>query len=152
MHPDGYFALVLEEPARELLLREFLTLREPIAHHCTVRYGTQSPLDLPPAFSATDIGRLFSLKVIGRVCRPDRGVEAVVVGLVDERGEVLQSGFSENDVPHITIATDGVAEPVIVNEVLREGFSALDGPVLLAKLEHTRASSKKASALQAQRS
>lgn len=144
MHPDGYFALVLDEEARVLLTAHYATLPNPIAHHCTVRYGTQSTADLPTVFSSHDLGREFQLKVIGRLDRPDSGLEALVVALLLGDVQIMKNGFSENAIPHITVATDGSAEPVAVNDLLKEGYIEFDGPILKATLRHTRASSKAA--------
>ena len=65
MHPDGYFALVLDAASQHILRREYATLRHVIAHHCTVRYGSDRLSDLPPPFVPTDLGRMFQLRVIG---------------------------------------------------------------------------------------
>lgn len=142
MHPDGYFALVLDERSAALLRERFATLSYPIAHHCTVRYGTQNPADLPPLFSSKDLGRVFLLKVTGKARRADGGIEAVVVALVLGDGRVVEFGFTENTIPHVTVATDGVTEPVEVNALLEAGYEAIDGPILAATLEHTRVSSR----------
>jgi hypothetical protein len=142
MHPDGYFALVLDEPSAALLRERFATLPCVIAHHCTVRYGTKNPADLPPPFASDDLGRAFALKVTGRARRADGGVEAVVVALLLDDGRVLDDGFTENAIPHVTVATDGVAEPVEVNALLESGYEPIDGPILVTRLEHTRASSR----------
>jgi hypothetical protein len=136
VHADGYFALVLSDGSAALLLRSFATLARPIAHHCTVRYGTSDPADLPPPFSPADLGRTFALKVCGFRTRDDGGVQAAVVALVLEDGGIVERGFSVNDVPHVTIATDGVTEPVEANALLAGGFDPIDGPVLAATLVH----------------
>lgn len=141
MHPDGYFALVLDAGSVEVLTREFATLRQVIAHHCTVRYGTNRPEDLPQPFGMADVGRTFRLKVVGRASLEGK-LEAVVVALVLPDGKLLERGFSENTIPHVTVATDGIEEPVRANEVLAAGFVRVEGPWLEARLEHTRASSK----------
>lgn len=141
MHPDGYFALVLDEDSTALLKRDFATLEQVIAHHCTVRYGTKRPEDLPPVFEPGTVGQTFRLKVIG-VARLEGKVEAVAVALVLPNGTWLERGFSENAVPHVTVATDGVEEPARANELLEAGFERIDGPWLEARLEHTRVSGK----------
>ena len=141
MHPDGYFALVLDEESAERLKRDFATLGHVITHHCTVRYGTQRAEDLPAVFAASDVGQTFRLKVIG-LARLAGKVEAVAVALVLPDGTLLERGFSENAIPHVTVATDGVEEPARANEVLSSGFERIDGPMITARLEHTRASSK----------
>jgi hypothetical protein len=143
MHPDGYFALVLEPPSADTLRRSFLTLAYPIAHHCTVRYGTDRPGDLPSPFTANDLGRTFQLKVIG-YARAEGKIEAVAVALVLPDGTFLERGFTENAIPHVTVATDGVEEPAQANDLLGAGFVRMDGPLLEARLVHTRASSKDA--------
>jgi hypothetical protein len=140
MHPDGYFALVLDAASAEVLKRSFATLDHPIAHHCTVRYGSSCAADLPSPFAATDLGRTYRLKVIGHV-RLEGKVEAVAVALVLPDGKLLERGFSENAIPHVTVATDGVEEPARANDLLASGFARIDGPLLEARLEHTRASS-----------
>ncbi|MDI3287216.1 hypothetical protein [Polyangium sp. 15x6] len=143
MHPDGYFALVLDPPSAEILRRRFCTLPRPIAHHCTLRYGTKNPADLPPPFTASDLGRAFTLAVTGYARRDDGGVEAVVVGLLLEDGRLLEQGFTENAIPHVTVATDGITEPATANDLLRAGYERIAGPLLLARLEHTWASSSR---------
>jgi hypothetical protein len=137
MHVDGYFALVLTEESSERLVQAFATLPRPIAHHCTVKYGTRDPADLPPAFTAADVGETFSLAIEGFKTRDDGGVEAVVVALVGADGRA----FSENAIPHVTVATDGVTEPAEANAMLLKGFDRVAGPTLTATLVHTRASS-----------
>ncbi len=141
MHPDGYFALVLLPESSERLKRAFATLSAPLAHHCTVRYGTCDPVDLPPAFSAADLGQVFTLAVVGEKTRADGGVQAVVVALLGPDGRVMDQAFSENAIPHVTVATDGVAEPAEANALLAGGFDRVEGPALTAILVHTRASS-----------
>lgn len=141
MHPEGYFALVLDAGSVEALKASYATLSHRIAHHCTVRYGTSRPADLPAPFRADDVGRTFRLKVVGWG-RLDGRVEAVVVALVLPDGTLLEDGFSENAIPHVTVATDGIEEAARANEVLAAGFVRVDGPFLTATLEHTRASSK----------
>jgi hypothetical protein len=136
MHPDGYFALVLDAPSKALLRARFATLGEPLAHHCTVRYGTRDPALLPPPFTAADLGATFTLAVIGFATRADGGVQAAAVALVLPDGRRLASGFSQNRVPHVTVATDGVTEPVEANALLEAGFAPLDGPLLEARLTH----------------
>jgi hypothetical protein len=129
-------------PASASLLRERLaTLPRPIAHHCTVRHGTRDPADLPAAFAPADLGEAFLLHVCGVATRADGGVEAAVVALVLRDGRRLSRGFTENPIPHITVATDGVAEPFEANALLAAGYLAIDGPTLEARLEHTWASS-----------
>lgn len=143
MHPDGYFALVLEPASAAMLRHSFATLAHPIGHHCTVRYGTNRLTDLPAPFGGRDIGKTFQMKIIG-YARAENKVEAVVVALVLPDGTLLERGFSENVIPHITVATDGVEEPARANDLLEAGFARIDGPTLDAKLEHTYASSKSA--------
>ena len=140
MHPDGYFALVLDTASREVLRNAYATLDHVITHHCTVRYGSNRPADLPSPFGEADLGQTFRLKVIGHV-KLEGKVETVAVGLVLPDGTLLERGFSENAIPHVTVATDGVEEPARANELLAAGFVRVDGPLLEARLEHTRASS-----------
>ena len=140
MHPDGYFALVLDEPSSALLVARLATLSAPLAHHCTVRYGTRDPADLPPPFGPADLGATFTLAVVGFATRGDGAVEAAVVALVLPDGRRLAAGFSQNRVPHVTVATDGVTEPVEANALLEAGFTAIDGPLLAARLMHVAAS------------
>ncbi|MRG93131.1 hypothetical protein [Polyangium spumosum] len=142
MHPDGYFALILDPSSAEILRRRFCTLPRPIAHHCTVRYGTKDPADLPPPFTESDLGRAFTLEVTGYARRQDGGVEAVVVGLLLADGTLVERGFTENAIPHVTVATDGLTEPATANDLLCAGFERIRGPLLLARLEHTWASSR----------
>jgi hypothetical protein len=138
MHPDGYFALVLDPGSRALVRARFATLPNPIAHHCTVRYGSCDPGDLPAVFSPADVGAVFLVQVVGFAARGD--VEAAVVALLLPDGRRVERGFSENAIPHVTVATDGVTEPVVANALLALGFEPLtDGPVLRATLVHTRA-------------
>jgi hypothetical protein len=140
MHPDGYFALVLTPTSKALLRRRFATLPRLYGHHCTVRYGTSDPADLPSRFQPSDLGRTFQLAVIGCATRADGGVQAVAVALVLPDGERVTRGFSQNRVPHVTVATDGVTEPHEANLLLELGFDPFDGPLFEATLTHTRAS------------
>lgn len=138
MHPDGYFALVLTPASSKALKAAFATLANPIAHHCTVRHGTADPAHLPAVFSPADVGRSFQLHVVGFAASP--GVEAVVVTLILPDGSRVERGFSQNAVPHVTVATDGEAEPVTANALLEGGFAAVEGgPVLTATLLHSHA-------------
>jgi hypothetical protein len=138
MHPSGYFALVLT-PEAAAELRALATLPSPVAHHCTVAHGTRDPADLPPAFSPADVGRRFRLLVRGFATRADGGVQAAAVALVLPDGQVLEAGFSTNPCPHVTVATDGVTEPVLANALLEGGFEPRDGPLLEATLLHSDA-------------
>ena len=104
-------------------------------------YGTQDPADLPRAFSAADLGGRFLLDVTGFKTREDGGVEAVVVALRRPDGRAVDQPFTENAIPHITVATDGVTEPAEANALLASGFAIVAGPTLTAVLVHTRASS-----------
>jgi len=138
VHPDGYFALVLTPASSARVEAALATLSNPIAHHCTVCHGTADPAHLPPIFSAADIGRSFQLHVVGFAAGP--GVEAVVVTLILPDGTRVERGFTQNAVPHVTLATDGEAEPFTANALLEEGFAAVDdGPVLTATLLHSHA-------------
>jgi hypothetical protein len=140
MHPDGYFALVLTPASAARLKATFATLANPISHHCTVRYGTSNPADLPDVFSPTDLGRAFQLEVVGFATRADGGVQAAVVALILPDGRRLERGFSQNTIPHVTVATDGITEPVSANALLESGFEPVRGNVVLeAVLLHTPA-------------
>lgn len=141
MHSDGYFALVLAPASASMLRQSFTTLAHSIAHHCTVRYGTDRPADLPYPFRAKDLGQRFLLRITGYGRAGDR-VEAVVVALVLPDGTLLERGFTENAIPHVTVATDGVEEPVRANDALESVYVRFNGPILEATLEHTRVSSK----------
>lgn len=135
MHPDGYYALVLTAESRGRLRSLYATLPKPIAHHCTVIYGTKDPADLPAAFSPNDLGREFSLKVIGT--KGDMGVQAVVVALLAADGSPVTKPFSKNAIPHITVATDGISEAFVSNALLAKGYDVVDGPSVIATLVHT---------------
>lgn len=137
MHPDGYFALVLTPESTSRLVEALATLEKPIAHHCTVAHGTRDPRDLPRAFTPADLGRRFGLLVRGFATRADGGVQAAAVALVLPDGRVVEEGFSCNRVPHITVATDGAAEPSEANALLEGGFSPCEGPPLAATLLHS---------------
>jgi hypothetical protein len=134
-HPDGYFALVLSPASSALLRARFATLGNPIAHHCTVRHGSREPADLPNVFNALDMGRSFVLVVTGLARSQE--VEAVVVALRAADGSLLQEGFSQNAIPHVTIATDGIAEPFASNALLAAGYEPVgEGLELTATLLH----------------
>lgn len=140
MHADGYFALVLTPESTALLAATMATLQNPIAHHCTVRYGTCDPADLPEVFCAADLGRVFQLEIVGFATRADGGVQAAVVALLLPDGRRVERGFSQNAVPHVTVATDGVTEPVAANALLEGGFDPIRGGMVLeAVLVHTPA-------------
>ena len=136
MHPEGYFALVLTTASSDLLRRTLATLSRPLAHHCTVRHGTRDPADLPEVFGVHDLGRTFGLKVTGFATRGDGGIQAAVVSLVMPNGRLLDAGFSENPIPHVTVATDGETEPMEANALLAGGFALIDGLWLEARLIH----------------
>lgn len=134
-HPDGYFALVLGPGSSRLLRQRYATLPNPIAHHCTVRHGTADPRDLPAMFDVGDLGRSYELVVIGLAASAT--VEAVAVALILPDGSRLQRGFTENAIAHVTVATDGIAEPFTSNALLVAGFAVIeDGPRLQATLAH----------------
>ncbi len=137
MHPDGYFALVLSDDSRKLLRERYASLAKPLCHHCTVKHGTKNPAELPRVFTPADLGRDFELALIGMKTRDDGGVQAAAVALVLPGGGRLDRGFSVNPVPHVTLATDGIAEPFEANALLETGFERIDGPVLQATLVHT---------------
>jgi hypothetical protein len=139
MHPEGYFALVLTPEASARLWEGLATLENPIAHHVTVVHGTRDPADLPPAFSPGDVGARFRLLVRGFATRADGGIQAAVVALVLRDGRVLEEGFSMNRIPHVTVATDGITEPVCANALLEAGFEPRSGPALEATLLHSDA-------------
>jgi hypothetical protein len=139
VHPNGYFALVLAPASSAALVRALATLSGPIAHHCTVAHGTRDPADLPPAFAASDLGRTFRLAVRGFATRADGAVQAAVVALVLDDGRVVESGFSNNRVPHVTVATDGVCDAAEANALLEAGFAPMKGPTLEATLLHSDA-------------
>lgn len=131
-----YFALVLDDASRALLLARYATLPASRADHCTVVHGTREPAHLPPAFSAADLGRVFRLVVTGMALRPARGIEAVVVALRHGDGSLLHAGFSANRVPHVTVATDGCTPSRKSNTVLAEGYDPIsEGPELVVRLQ-----------------
>lgn len=134
-HPDGYFALVLSPDSSLSLRARYASLANPIAHHCTVRHGTRDPAALPAFFTPADVGRSFCLVVVGFASRHD--VEVAVVALVMPDGTRLENGFTANAIPHVTIATDGEAEPFIANALLQAGFERVaEGLLLTATLAH----------------
>lgn len=130
----GYFALVLDHASRELLRHRFASLPSTLCDHCTVAWGTDRVQDLPPAFAAEDLGRVFRLKVTGYRRRDDQGIEAVVVALDVGDGADSACQFSNNAVAHVTVATDGRAAAVEANALLECAFDEVDGPWLSAKL------------------
>jgi hypothetical protein len=52
---------------------------------------------------------------------------------------VIDEGFSANRVPHVTVATDGITDPVAANALLEAGFEGRSGPALEATLLHSDA-------------
>lgn len=136
MHPNGYFALLLT-PESSARLAALATLAQPLAHHCTVAHGTRDPADLPAVFAVTAIGERFRLRVRGFATRADAGIQAAVVALILADGREIERGFSSNAVPHVTVATDGRAEPAEANALLEAGFTPVDGPILTATLLHS---------------
>jgi inhibitor of cysteine peptidase len=137
LDPDGYFALVLTPASAHDLKERLATLAKPVAHHCTVRYGSRDPADLPAAFTAADLGKTFTLRVIGCKTREDGGIQAAAVALVRPDGYLDEQGISTNKVAHITVATDGKTSAVEANALLESGFQRIDGPTLTATLVHT---------------
>jgi hypothetical protein len=139
MHPDGYFALVLTPDSSAQLVAALATLAVPLAHHCTVAYGTRDPAALPGIFAASAIGERFRLRVRGLATRADGGVQAAVVALILADGREIEAGFTANRVPHVTVATDGRTEPAAANALLEAGFAPASGPILWATLLHSDA-------------
>ena len=137
LDPNGYFALVLSPSSSHDLKERFATLAKPVAHHCTVKYGSCDPADLPEAFTAADLGKTFSLRVIGYKTREDEAIQAVAVALVGPDGYLREQGISTNKVAHVTVATDGKESAVASNALLEGGFVRIDGPWLTATLVHT---------------
>jgi len=137
LDPRGYFALVLSPSSSHDLKERFATLAKPVAHHCTVKYGSRDPSDLPEAFTAADLGKTFTLRVIGHKTREDGGIQAAAVALVGPEGYLREQGISANKVAHVTIATDGKTSAVEANALLESGFQRIDGPTLTATLVHT---------------
>lgn len=133
----GYFALVLTAESKAALLSKFATLPQQVGHHMTVRFGTDNPADLPPAFTPEDMGRTFLLRVLGFKRRDDNGIEAVAVALLRD-GRLVTEGITTNKVPHVTVALDPqLAKPVQSNALLESGFDPLpDGLDLIAVLKH----------------
>ena len=118
------------------MLETFATLVEKVGHHLTVRFNSDDVAELPPVFGPNDVGRTFMLKVVGFARRADGGIEAVAVALMHQ-GNLVREGFTMNRVPHITVAlTPGLAKPVDSNALLEAGFEEIDGPTLLAVLQH----------------
>jgi hypothetical protein len=139
VHPDGYFALVLDPESSARLVAAMATLVEPVAHHCTVAHGTRDPADLPGVFAVSSVGERFGLRVRGFATRADGGVQAAVVALILADGREVEESFSRNPIAHVTVATDGETEPAEANELLAGGFAIVDGPVLRATLLHSDA-------------
>lgn len=139
MDPQGYFALVLDPESSSRLVEALATLASPVAHHCTVAYGTRDPADLPGAFTSSDLGGRFQLVVSGFATRADRGIQAAVVALVLPDGRRLTEGFSINRVAHVTVATDGATAAAEANALLAAGFDPCEGPLLTATLLHSDA-------------
>jgi hypothetical protein len=139
VHPDGYFALVLDTESSTRLVAALATLAEPLAHHCTVAHGTRDPADLPGPFAVSSIGERFGLRVRGFATRADGGVEAAVVVLILPDGREMAAGFTRNPIPHVTVATDGQTEPAAANALLERGFAVVLGPLLSATLLHSDA-------------
>lgn len=134
----GYFAIVLSPESEQALAAAFATLSKRFSHHMTVVFGTDSPTDLPAAFSADDLGNEVTLKVIGFRTRADNGIQAVAVALV-RNGSTVVEGISANAVPHITVALDpSLAKPVDSNALLMDGFEQMDGMELTGVLQHIR--------------
>lgn len=133
----GYFALVLTQESKAALLSKHATLSQRVGHHMTLRFGTDDPADLPPAFTPEDMGKEFVLRVLGYKCREDGGIEAVAVALIRD-GRLTTDGISTNRVPHITVALNPeLAKPVMSNALLESGFDPLvDGLDLIAVLKH----------------
>lgn len=114
-----FVAVVLDEDSKERLRAWFPNelLSKAFAHHMTVKF---KPSEAEVA--ALSMGSAVSLQVVGWA---DNGkVQCVAV-----------TGFqSTNEVPHITVATDGKTAPKLSNDLLAEGFTRAEGPVLTGSL------------------
>lgn len=116
-----YVGAMLIDPAD--LLRWWSTHVGPVlpqvyAHHMTIKFRpTDSDLDM------LNIGALVGLHIVGFA--DDGHVQAIVVEPIGVE--------STNPVPHVTVATDGTP-PVKSNELLAGGYTAVNGPVLPARI------------------
>ena len=122
MKPE-YVAVILDDGSE--LLRWWTseigpTLPKQFAHHMTIKFKP-SPEDL----EGIELGAPASLKVVGWA---DNGsVQAVVVSPV--------GATSTRAIPHITVATDGVAKPADSNALLQQGYVPVaGGPVLKGRV------------------
>lgn len=91
-------------------------LEDTFAHHMTIKFKPSND-----EVGVLPIGATVDLKVAGYVDTPE--VQAVVVRGLN----------STNDVPHITVATDG-GKPFRSNKALAEGYTRTHGPVLRARV------------------
>jgi hypothetical protein len=114
----AYAGAMLDTP--NILLRwweaeigELLPLH--FAHHMTIKFR--------PSFdeiAALPLNEPVTLKVVGYANSSE--IQAVVVR--------PHGVATVNHIPHVTIATDGITPPVKSNDLLAEGWTPVNGPIL----------------------
>jgi len=97
--------------------------RNSYAHHMTIKFKPKDKELYELMERLGGVGEIVHLRVVGYSEDAGLGVQAVVVSGV----------YSTNDIPHITVATDG-AKPFLSNKLLKSGYTEVRGPVLEARL------------------
>lgn len=133
----GYLSLKLTAESSKALADAFAFAdhSKVLCHHMTLSFGSHELSALPPAFTGSNPGDSFTLKVLG-FARSD-SIGAVAVGLVRPDNSVVTAGISSNDIPHVTVSlVPGLATPVQSNALLAAGYQEItDGLVLNLTLE-----------------
>ena len=94
------------------------------SHHMTIKFRPSDEELYELMERLGGVGETVQLRVIGYVEDIELGVQAVVV----------EGVYSTNDIPHITVATDG-AKPFLSNKALSRGWErVVGGPVIEARL------------------
>lgn len=124
----SYTSLTLSPKSQEELLTKYKTLPVAHGHHMTIMLGIKlvELAKKAPFFATTEIGQVFTLRVVG-IARSEN-IEAVVVGVVQMDGNVVTEGITEARIthPHITVATDETTRPFQSNVLLKAGFERVE--------------------------
>jgi hypothetical protein len=107
-----YKAVLLTPESKAKLMATFPpSFDETFYHHMTIEFGIKQ-ID-------NDVGSEVELKVTGYK-RDDKGEAVVVQGVPRKDGKT----------PHITLSVAPGVKPVYSNELMKSGWTPVDGPVL----------------------
>ena len=92
-------------------------------HHMTIKFKPSDEELYELMERLGGVGETVQLRIVGYAEDADLGVQAVVV----------EGVYSTNDIPHVTVATDG-AKPFLSNKLLKRGYTDVRGAALEARL------------------